>query len=271
MKINIGGKSYDIDDEKLKTGDDLAAEVSIETTDIIRTTEEDETFKNNTKIAGQKIGSEIAIKEFKKHIGVDVEGKTSEAFGAIATAYKNKVLSDANVEPDKKVQELQGKFEELQGVNSGLKDQLDQEKENSKIREQKYMTKAEIFNSLPDNLAIPKQDMVVILDNKFDYSKNDSGVTVVKDKTTGKIYQNPTTLDPTPAKDVLKTFFTENTMYVKGAGGGAGGGSSDPRNSGVMSIEDYTAKLVESGKTENSPEFNAEMQKAITENRVTMD
>jgi len=65
------------------------------------------------KKEGHTIGYDFAIKDLKKDFGIDIEGKDRKA---VIEAAKAKIISDAKIDPDKKVKELNESLEKLQNT-----------------------------------------------------------------------------------------------------------------------------------------------------------
>ena len=266
MKIKIAGKVFEIDNETLsKAIEDNTESVSIDSDYIIRTTEENDTFVNNIKDQQIKIGKEIGIKEFKKVAGIEIEGKD---YTKVADAFRDRIISESNVSISDKEKKWKTDLETLKGSNSDLLQQVENEKNARVSMEKNYKISGMLRDNMPKNLAFPSQDMQLILSNRFEFDIQD-GSFVAKDKATGAVMQDNVTLNPTPIDKVLGGFFEQNQMYLKGVDGGTAG--SDSNSTGKTNVEAYTKTLNEAGHATNSPQFNAEMQKAIDAGTVSID
>jgi len=267
MKITIAGKVFEVDNEELsKALEDKKESISIESDHIIRTKDENDTFITNLKDAQIKVGKEIGIKEFKKHVGLEVEGKD---YGKVAEAFKEKVITESNISIDEKEKKWKTDLQTLKDANTRITGELETEKNSRLGIEKKFKVERHIDKLMPDTLRIPKDDMTLILSNKYDFDISEDGQFVAKDKMTGKVLQNDATLSPTPFKEVINGFFEKNPDYLTGVEGGNGGGDSG--GSGKTTIESYTKTLVEAGHAPNSESFNAEMQKAIDAKTVSLE
>ena len=267
MKVVIAGKTFEVDDAQLaKAIEDKSDSISIESDVVIRTKDENETFIANLKDEQIKVGMEVGIKNFKKHVGLEVEGKD---YDKVAEAFKEKIISESNISIDEKEKKWKADLETLKGSNTSLLSEIEKEKNARVGLEKNYKIKGHIDKLMPDTLAIPKDDMTLILSNKYDFDIAEDGNFVAKDKLTGKVLQDAATLSPTPFDKIINGFFESNPMYLKGATGGAGEGDSG--GSGKISIETYTKTLNEAGHATNSETFNAEMQKAVSSGVVSLD
>ncbi len=267
MKVVIAGKTIEIDDATLsKALEEKQDTISVDSDFVIRTPQENEDFVSNLKDQQIKIGKEIGIKDFKKHIGIEVEGKD---YDKVAEAYKNKILSESNISLDDKEKQWKKDKQTLVSSNQDLASKLQQKEAELVSIDKRYKIAGMIRNNIPKNLAFPEDDMTLILTNRFDFDIQDDGKFVAKDKATGTILQDSATLNPTPIDKVLGGFFEQNQMYLKGVEGGAEG--TDSNSSGKTSIETYTKTLNEAGHATNSETFNAEMKKAIDAGTVSID
>jgi hypothetical protein len=267
MKIKVAGKEIEIDDAVLaKAIEDKTGLVSIESDLIIRSNEENETFITNLKSEQIKVGKEIGIKEFKKYVGLEVEGKD---YGKVADAFKQKVMDESNISIDEKEKKWKTDNETLSNSNRDLLAQVETEKGRATGIEKRYKISNHVSKLIPDNISIPRDDMAMILSSKYDFDISEDGQFLAKDKITGAILQDKNTLSPTPFKEVIGGFFENNQAYLKGVAGGAGG--DDSSGTGKTSIDDYTKILNDAGHATNSESFNQEMQKAIESKSVSLE
>jgi hypothetical protein len=269
MKININGKIIEVENDIIsKAIEDKSEEISIKDAPfVIRTAEEDTTFKNNYKDENIKIGAEIGRKELFKKLGIEKEGvhKSDELAASTltewATSFADKKLEEAKIEPNKKVEEL---TKDLRTLKSTI---ATKDSELSKVmNEFSTFQKSSILNSFfdsnfPENLAYSKEDMKVIINNKqnFDVNENQEVLGFGAD---GQLLKNPTTLEPLKGKEVLDMFFNDNPQYLKTSSGGAGGTDSTgghDANSLVAFEKEMEAKGIGAG----SEQFNTELNNRI--------
>jgi hypothetical protein len=261
-KILIGGKSFEIADDKLKEAIEKQTEIAVDDKVVIRTEDEDTAFQNNLKTAERTAALEIAVKKTRETLGLNFEGKTIEK---LVDAVKAKTLEEANIEPNEKLKTLQNDIQTLKGTIQTLST----EKENAFSQLKQFKTETIVSNTLssliPKNVILPKSDMEIIIKNKFGFDVDESGNIVVKQG--NDILKNPTTLDPLAPKDVISKFFEENPTYLKGAGGGSGDGDSG-NSGGVMTLEKYVENAQKEGKQINSVEFSREVEQAMKDGKI---
>lgn len=268
VKIKIGGQTLEVAAEQITKGIE-SGEIALPTDGlVVRSTEDDQTFKNNVLTEGRAAGVEIGRKEIIRGLGIEAEGvhKTPEgAIDALKAWNQSTVtsaLEEAKIEPNEKVKALET---DLQAVRTNLQ-QAQQEKE-SVLQEFGNFKKNQVIQStlgslLPDNLLIPKEDMMTIMGSRIKADVDEAGRVVAIDPTTGKPFKNSTTMEPLPIKDVVSNFFAENEQYLKPRDGGAGGGD-DSAAGGKQSIEAFTKEMVDRGVAPNSEEFNQHMNERL--------
>lgn len=190
--------------------------------------EELETLKTTVRAEGKKeghsIGYDFAVKDFKAEFGLEIEGKDRKV---IASEIQKKIINDAKIEPNKKIDELSNSLANLQKqyqTDIAAKDnEVNQYK--SKVKETKI--NSDLMFQMPEGLDIIKPDQFTLLARssyEFDYDESGQlvakkGGNVVKDKLE----------KPLPVKEILTDFAKANNwLNSSGRGGGnQGGGSSD--------------------------------------------
>jgi protein-disulfide isomerase-like protein with CxxC motif len=103
-------------------------------------------FKKENYEEGKTAGSEMVIKELKKTAGLDFEGKKQDDF---LKNYKTKILSDAKINPDKRVTELQ---EDLRVMREETIPNITKEKETLAGQISKIRMEKEIIKHIPKKL-----------------------------------------------------------------------------------------------------------------------
>lgn len=258
MKFKFAGQEIEIDDNTLKDALEKQTQVELPKPNglVIRTPEEEETFKTNIRTEAKQTGVEITIKEYRDKLGLSFEGKNMDAF---TEAYKKKVLEEANIQPDTKVKALESDIEKLRNNIQTI--QSEKERVENQFQSFKIGTQiqTEIGSIIPANTVIPKDDMITIIKNKYDFTV-ENGKTVVKQN--GEILKNPTTLEPLTPKDTIDKFFMDNPTYINKGNGGSGGGDSGSGSS-KQSIDKFIEEMQGKGIAPNSDKFNAEMNERI--------
>lgn len=227
---------------------------------IVRTKDEDsqlrENIINDAKPEIWKQATEIQIKNMKKDLGLEYEGKSPEDF---ISNFKSKILSEAKVEPNKKIEELEGSL-------SKLRSQLE-EKDNAFSELQS--------NIESDRLKFKAQSLIPDLTNGLTREEATSLFFMKHDIKEDGVYRDGQKLkdnleNPLSLEDSVKSFLQEkgwNETKPSGRGGGARGNGDNttlPTND-----EEFESYIKEKGWSVGSQEANAvlvEMAKAQSDN-----
>jgi len=136
-----------------------------------------ETVKKEGYNEGKITGVEMEAKRVKEKFGIDIEGKN---FDNIFTTFQEQTLTNAKIEPDKKVKELSASLESLRGKlenDLGLKDK-EIESLHSEIGN--YKINGELARHLPDGLTgIKPNQFSVLAKTELNFGFDD-GVFVAK-------------------------------------------------------------------------------------------
>lgn len=275
MKFNIKGNTVEVSDEDLsKALEDKAESIELKTDELeVRTKEDFETYTNNIRSEAKNQGEEIGRKELFKSLELDSEGtgahkdvnKSVDLLKTWSGGLVDNALSEAKIEPDKKVQELTADLNTMR-TNFQTEQQrvVEAQSELTEFKTGIDMRKA-IAKALPDNLNIPEDDMVLLLSNRVPVKKSDSGGFVALNGS-GDVMKNQN-LEPLPLKEAFAPFFNDNPHYLKAADGGAGGGDSGTGGS-KQSFEEFTKEMSEQGITPNSMQFNDIMMSRVKDGKL---
>jgi len=228
---------------------------------IVRTKDEDESFKSTiSKDIKDKAFSdafEIQIKNMKKDLGLDFEGKKSSDF---IDAFKTKILNEAKVEPNKRISELENSLNSLNEQVS-LKDS-EIEKIKSSFRQKENRLQAENYMpKLPDNIGLDKKEATDLFLMK--YEVKDDGVYSNNERII-----DPKTAKPLELKDVVSSFVNErgwNVEKPKGRGGEGIGGNGGDGNA-PTTLEEFNDEAQKKGFALGSQDYNAYLAEVVKEN-----
>lgn len=260
-KITELEKTLRLPEGTLKSAIEAAEEKDIEIPSLKIYTEEEETARiENERKTAREIGVEIAIKGAKNKFGLQFEGKTIDN---LLENYSKKVIQDANISPDKKVQELTSDLEKLRGINSTIENQFNEFKATVIKKEGEREIDSLILTKIPQNTTIPTKDVLHLFKYNFQAEKNEGGI--IEFKKDGVVLKNEKTLNPLTAEEVINSFVTP---YLKKPEGGAGGG--DEAGGGKPgTLQAFSKEMADRGVREGSLEFNQEMQKRIKEKTLS--
>lgn len=270
MKFNINGKEVEVSNEDLKSALETEKEsIDLSTDFIVRTKEEDETYKANLTESSQAVGIEIGRKNILKGLEISVDGahkddnKALEVVNSFINSKVEQSLKDAQINPDKKVAELS---KDVDMLRSNI--EAEQSKYQDLFNEFNGYKKTQTVNTALKSILsgkdtlLPAEDMMTILSTKIKVDVNEQGKPIALGLD-GMPFKNPTTLEELPLENVINTFLSDNPQYLKGVSGGAGEGDSKVTSTNVQSMADFISEMREKQIYLNSPEFNAEKAKRM--------
>ena len=240
-----------VDESKLAEAIKSEKEEAVELPSGLQTvTEEDLTRIKNTEYNnGKEKGLEMKVKEVKEKLGLEFQGKTIE--GLLEAANK-KALADAQIEPDKKVKELQKDLDILRTANETLTKQVS---EKDKAVNQAKIDR-EIFKHIPQfgesGPALTQEEFIQFMRLNgyvFKYEGNDlvavKGEDIVKDNVA----------KPIPVKDVIANFAKEKKLISEEKVIGGRGGNDGKSAATFLKYSELKAHYIAQGKSVNGEEF----------------
>lgn len=258
MKVLVNGTEFEvnIDDVKAQLEEGIEnPQIEIKNEGVIlRTTDDESAFIDNMKRDARVEGLEIGIKNFRNESGLAFEGKN---INSLVDAVKAKATLDANVDPDKKVIELEKDIKTLQGTIGSITSERDTALNGLNTYKKTQTIESTLMGLIPDNVAIPKGDMLTIVKSKFNIDLNENNQVTFSDG--NGIMKNGTTLNPLTPKEVITGFFDENKSYLKPTSGGAGGGDSSGAG-GKKSVDVFNTEMSEKGYPIGSIEYVKQME-----------
>lgn len=252
MKLEEGTIQKAIDSEE-------SVKIELQEGLVIRTAEDDATFMNNKqaefKTEFHTAGREIAIKEKARELGLELpKGKNMDSFTEAIVA---KTLEDAKVEPNKRIEELEGDKKKLVGNLESLQGDFDAAKNKFNIESQQRQVDTTLLSNIKGDLTQPAEDLLILFKAKHSSKLSESGALEISKG--GDVMKNPTTLAPLTPKEVMGEFLTQ---YIKKPQGGAGG--DDATGAGAKgSMEAFQKEMTDSGVRIGSEKFVQEMQKRL--------
>jgi len=269
MKFNLDGKEVEVADEVLaKAIEDKTESIDVKIEGLtIRTAEEETTFKANTKADGVAEGAEVGRKDVLKRLEIEPNGahkdtdKTISAINIFAQGKIDTALTDAKIEPDKKVLELTEQINTLKGTITKTEGERDTAIGNHTAFKQNITKNKSLVKNMPSNMKHSSDDMLLIMNSKLNTGFNDSGVLVGFNED-GSVMKDSNTGDPLAIKEVVKGFFDSNTEYISDNSGGAGGGDSGGQG-GKQTMDAFFKEMQKEGVELNSKPYLDEMSKRI--------
>lgn len=227
-------------------------------THVIKSNEDHETFLTNVRTEAKQAGVEIAVKEARSASGLEFEGKTIDN---LLKAHSDKVLKDANIEPEAKVKELGVDLDSLRDRNTTLQGQLDQMVKDGQVKDNQRKIDSDILGGIPDNLTLSKGQIMTLLKSDYDITQQD-GVTVVMQN--GEVLKDDNR-SPVKLGDIITKF---SAGFAKGNEGGTGGDDTKLKAK-AGTLEAFTEAQVDAGNNVGSEAFALALQKAYTDGVIT--
>jgi ribosomal protein S13 len=208
---------------------------------------------NEGKKEGGKISYDHAMKDIKKDFNIELEGKDR---AKIVEAIQNKIMSDAKIEPDKKVNELKSSLENLQKKYEN--DLSTKESELSQLSNKlnNFKVNGDLAKELPENLnGIDHNDFLTLAKTTANFDYEDGQLVVKKGD---KILRDKME-KPIAPKDYMTEFAT-NKGWINSDG--RGGGDNNHGNSNVFNSMNDVYKHMEEN---NINPMSTEGQKLVEE------
>ncbi len=209
----------------------------------------------NIKKEASAAAIEMAVKEKRKELGLEFQGKTIDN---LVTAIKEKTELESKIEPEEKYKNLKSDFDKLQDNLKRQTEEFTTFKKNIEKEKEHNEIKTAFTSSIKGETLVSKSTIFTEAREKgFSFVKED-GVLVVKDAN-GQILKNSQTLSPITIDSFASEFATP---YVKGATGGNGGGDEGGKNK-AGSLDAFMELAQKEGW--NATQTNQEMQKRIAD------
>lgn len=203
---------------------------------------------------GAKASREITMKELSDLAGFNERVKDKEQF---ISKFKENILKDSSIEPNKKVEELTNSVTNLQK----LLQQKDSEINNVKSEYQQKETRFKVQSLIPDlseKIGLTKDEATSLF--FMNYEIKDDGV--YKD---GKIVkgelENPLSLEETVNSFVSQKGW--NTAEPPKGRGGQPSGGTTPK---VSNLDEFNELAASKGYNVGSSQYNALLAETIKEN-----
>jgi hypothetical protein len=205
-----------------------------------------ETVRNDGKREWNAVGYDHAMKDIKKDFGIELEGKDRKA---IVDAVKSNILTDAKVEPNKKISELTTSLDNLRATFDTEKNNWEQSETQYKGKLRDISVMSELQKSTPDIKGLNIGQFTTLVKSEYDFDFDESGVLFakkngqpVKDKMEQII----------PVKNILTDYATQNGWF---SSNGRGGGDDQGGKGGEFkSINDVYKHMETSNIQPNSSE-----------------
>lgn len=171
----------------------------------------------NIKANSATMAKEVAIKEIKKALSLDFEGKNETV---LIDALKNKfetIKSEVIKDPEQRYTSLKADFEKLQSNLTERENEFEAFKTNITKQNELNEIKNDFTKHIPENILVSKSTIFTEAKEKGFSFEREEGKTVIKQN--GEVLKDEKTLSPISVDVWVKSFVTP---YLKTVEGGSG-------------------------------------------------
>lgn len=270
VKFNIGGVIIEMEQEEVSKAIE-AGEVTIQSDELVTYKKDQfETFKTNLANdeykKGKTAGVEMTIKDAREKHGLEFEGKTFDSF---TEAFKTKILTDAKIEPTKKIQELETEKKQLQENYKTLESEYTGFKTTISEKETRSNKDAKLLSFIPATGLKVSQDIALMalkMKGGIDAAFDESNVMFITEN--GQAVKDSKTLEYGDPKQHILDKLTALDLIEKSEGGK---GEKDEIGKGQASNYDKFVKEMETnGISEGSEKFGEELNKRVGNKTLVM-
>lgn len=240
-------------------------EVTLPTVEVFTAQElatRDTSVKKTALVEGGTAAIEMFIKDKKKELGLEFEGKDP---AKLLEAYQAKVLADAKLVPD---EALKQKDTIIQGLRTNLTT-LEAEKTAALGQIAKVKQEVTLKSSIPTNLSGVEPDEVLasMRLKGYDFVEEDGKMVVKKD---GTLVADKA-LQPLPIADVIKGYATERKWLAVEEPGRQGRGAASSRAGAtggkVSTLKEAEEAWVAEGKNSGTADFQRHVEALAAANK----
>lgn len=225
----------------------------------IRSNEDHEIFVNNLKTEQKTAGLEMAIKDYKRDNNLDFEGKTIEN---LIKATNTKALSDANIDPDKKIEGYINDIEVLQSKSKGWEDRYNAEVSKGELQTTQLTNDKSILSHMKGEFSMSTDRMLNVFNSEHTLSRENGTQVVMKG---GEIMKDENR-SPMALEAVVNGFSKE---FAKNPEGGSGGGDSTGGSKGG-SLDKFKKQQEDAGNSYTSLAYKQAEAKAIADGTLVI-
>lgn len=216
----------------------------------------------NLKANSATMAKEVAIKEIKKALGLEFEGKNETV---LIDALKSKfetIKSEVVKDPEQRFTTLKTDFEKLQQNLLAKETEFENFKTNITNQQELNEIKNDFTKHIPENVLVSKSTIFTEAKEKgFSFERED-GKTVIKQN--GEVLKDEKTLSPIALESWVKTFVSP---YLKGLEGGSGRKDDVP----PAKAGSFEAFQKEAEKNSwDATKFNQEMARRVKDGTLTV-
>jgi hypothetical protein len=215
--------------------------------------------KSTSYNEGKDAGVEMLVKDKKKELGYEFEGRTLDAF----LDFHNVKLKEGSAEPDARVKELENDIKKLNSTHAEALTASGNQLNDYRGKYQNSVITNQLLQLVPKDTTIEKADIITLFKANFQTEIDENGKIQVKQN--GETIKDPTTASPVDLKDIFSTFVTER-KYVS-ATPGRGGDHEYGGGGGPKTIAGFNENWEKSGKSMMGSDYDTAYTKFREENK----
>lgn len=216
----------------------------------------------NIKASSATMAKEVAIKEIKKELGLDFEGKNETVLIEALKSKFESIKTDVVKDPEKRYVDLKTDFDKLQANLLSKESEFETFKTEITQTNTLNEIKNDFTKHIPENVLVSKSTIFTEAKEKGFSFEREEGKTVIKQN--GEVLKDENTLSPLGIENWVKTF---STPYLKTAEGGAGKGDETPPSK-AGSFEAFQKESAKNGW--DATKMNSEMASRVKEGSLTL-
>jgi hypothetical protein len=267
MKILVNGLDVGINIEDLKKAieeNKEAFEINDETI-VAKTKSENDVYFNNIKKEIINTAFEKEVKSWRDKLGLEFQGKN---FENLFSSLEEKHKTEFQKEPSEQLAKANADLLSFKDLIKNLENEKETIETNHINYKNNRLIEDSLLQSLPENLAYQKNDMLLIIKNRPELKAIVENDKVRFQNQNGEFYKNDRTLEPLEPKDVLSKFFSENQHYLKQTQGGAGGTDSSSNTNRGRTTKDFNERMKSENVQLGSMDYNLRLQEAIKNKEI---
>lgn len=206
---------------------------------------------------GKTAGVEMEIKELKRKLGYDFEGKSVDKF---MEHHDEQLKSKYSKDSSERVRELETDIQKLNETHSAQITTLQGQLTSLQADAQRHSITNQLLGIMPAETTIAKDDVITLFNSKHQVEVQDGKLVV---KQNGAVIKDETTASPKELKDVFNSFI-ETSGFVKKSPGRGGG--NEAGGSTAKTLTQFNENWIKQGKSLATAEYQQAYSKFRTEN-----
>ncbi|MCG9970998.1 hypothetical protein [Christiangramia crocea] len=173
----------------------------------------------------KKAFEEMKVKELRKKLELDFEGKT---FDNLFKHHEEKLKNKYQKDSSERVKELEADLAKVNQANEETVTNLTSELQSLKQQNKINGIKADLLGIMPAETSIPKEDVLTLFLSKHQVKENENGQTFIESN--GQPLKDPKTQSYLDYKNVFEDFSENYKLKTPGRGEGNQNGNQKPGN-----------------------------------------